>query len=238
MDYHIYHMFPKLLNLYGDHGNIITLSFFAKKLGLNPIVHEIDDVNDIDWDQVDFMLIGGGSDREQAMVTEQLFKIKTDLKKKVEEGLPLLAVCGGYQFLGEYYEMADGTRLEGLHLIDMYTIAERRTRLVGNTLLESAEFREVIGFVNHSGQTFHELQPFGTTTVGYGNSANNDDEGVRYKNVIGTYLHGPLLPKNPSVTLFFLELFMKEHNISYDLSALDLTLENAARDTQISRILK
>lgn len=238
MDYHIYHMFPQLLNLYGDHGNIITLEYFAKKLGLNPIVHEIEDVDSIDWDEVNFMLIGGGSDREQAIVTEQLFKIKDRLKKEVEAGLPILAVCGGYQFLGEYYQTSDGNKLLGLDIVKMHTIAQEEVRLVGNALVESDEFETVVGFVNHGGQTYHDLASLGRVTSGYGNSISDQNEGVRYKNIIGTYLHGPLLPKNPKITLYYLEIFMKKHNIKYDLTELDLTLENNARDNQISRILK
>lgn len=236
MDYHIYHMFPQLLNLYGDHGNIITLEYFARELGLNPIVHNIEDVSDIDWDEVDFMLLGGGSDREQAIVTQHLDSIKDKLKESLEAGLPILAVCGGYQFLGNYYQDSNGTKLPGLGLLNMETIAQTKTRIVGNTIVKSAEFEDIIGFVNHAGETFHELEYFGVAKYGYGNNLTTKNEGVRYKNLIGTYLHGPLLPKNPHITLFYLELFMKKHNLDYDFSKLDLTMEQAARNNMIKKI--
>ncbi|MDF9866898.1 CobQ-like glutamine amidotransferase family enzyme [Bacilli bacterium PM5-3] len=236
MEYHIYHMFPKLLNLYGDHGNIITLSFFAKKLGLRPIVHEIDDVSQIDWNKIDFMLIGGGSDREQALVTSQLALIKDKLKEEIENGLPVLAVCGGYQFLGNYYQDSNGEKLEGLQILDFYTIAQNKERMLGNTIVETDQFDEVIGFVNHAGETFHELMPLGVVSYGYGNNLTSKNEGVVYKNLIGTYLHGPLLPRNPKITLFFLELFMKKNNYEYNLDCLDLSMEENARLEHIARI--
>lgn len=237
MDYHIYHMFPNLLNLYGDHGNIITLSFFAKKIGLNPVVHEISDVKDIDWDNIDFMLIGGGSDREQGIVTNELIKIKEPLKKAVDNGLPLLAVCGGYQFLGHYYQDSQGNKLPGLGLLDMTTVAQTKERIVENTIVQSPEFGNIVGFVNHAGETFHDLTNIGTSLTGYGNNLSTQNEGVRYNNLIGTYLHGPLLPKNPQLTLFFLEKFLKANNMKIDFSQLDLNLENKAREIMINNIL-
>ena len=237
MDYHIYHMFPKLLNLYGDHGNIVTLSFFARELGLRPVVHEIDDINDIDWNEVDFMLIGGGSDREQALVTEQLSLIKDRLKEEVEKGLPVLAVCGGYQFLGNYYQDGAGNKLDGLAILDFYTIAQNEERLLGNTVVETKQFDQVIGFVNHAGETFHDLEPLGQASYGYGNNLTTKAEGVFYKNLIGTYLHGPLLPRNPQLTLFYLELFFKKHNLTFDSSKLNLSLEQKAREEHLNKLL-
>lgn len=238
MDYHIYHMFPKLLNLYGDHGNIITLEFFAKKLGLNPIVHEIDDVSEINWDEVDFMLIGGGSDREQALVTDQLSLIKERLKEEIENGLPILAVCGGYQFLGNYYQDSSGNKLMGLGVVDLYTVGQTKERLLGNAVIETDEFGKIIGFVNHAGETFHDLPTLGEASYGYGNNLESKDEGVFYKNLIGTYLHGPLLPRNPQLTLFYLKKFMEKKGLQFDESKIDLSLENEAREAHLARLSK
>lgn len=228
MDYHIYHLFPGLLNLYGDRGNILTLSFFAKQLGLNPIVHEIDDVAEIDWKHVDFMLLGGGSDREQALVTSHLQKIKDRLQKEIEKGLPMLAVCGGYQFLGDYYQDTNGNKLEGLGLLDMRTVAQKKERMIGNAMIESETFGRIFGFENHAGETFHKHKPLGKVINGYGNNLKGKYEGVMYYNLIGTYLHGPLLPKNPHLTLFFIEKFMEKHKLKFDPSDLDLSLETQA----------
>lgn len=237
MDYHIYHMFPKLLNLYGDHGNIITLEFFARQLGLNPILHEVDDVNDIDWAKVDFMLIGGGSDREQSLVTAQLALIKDKIKEEMEKGLPILAVCGGYQFLGNYYQGVNGTKMPGLGILDFYTIGQTKKRMIGNAIVQTKDFGELIGFVNHAGETFHDLTPLGEAVNGWGNNLESKMEGVYYKNMIGTYLHGPLLPKNPALTLFFIKCFMTKKGLKYDDSNLDLSFENDAREMMKRRIL-
>jgi CobQ-like glutamine amidotransferase family enzyme len=230
-------MFPKLLNLYGDHGNIITLEYYASQLGLNPILHEIDDVNNIDWDNVDFMLIGGGSDREQALVTEQLGLIKDKIKEEMEKGLPILAVCGGYQFLGNYYQATNGEKLAGLGILDFYTVGQTQKRMIGNALVQTQDFGELIGFVNHAGETFHDLSPLGEATSGYGNNLTSSIEGIYYKNMIGTYLHGPLLPKNPQLTLFFIKTFMKRKGLPYDDSLIDLSFENKAREMMKQRIL-
>jgi len=238
VDFHIYHMFPRYLNLYGDRGNILTLCYFAKKLGLNPVVHEVEDVKDIDWNHVDFMLLGGGSDREQLLVTKYLEPIKDRLKEEIEKGLPLLAVCGGYQFLGHFYKDSSGIVMPGLSILDMETIGQNKERMVGNIVVESERFGKIIGFVNHAGETFHKLMPLGKALNGKGNNLSTSDEGVLYKNLIGTYLHGPLLPKNPALTLFFLEKFCERNNITYDKSAIDLSLEEEARNHIIKKILK
>ncbi|MDL2212042.1 hypothetical protein LJB88_04110 [Erysipelotrichaceae bacterium OttesenSCG-928-M19] len=236
MDYNIYHLFPQLLNLYGDKGNITTLCYFAKQFGLNPVVHEVNDVADIVWDDVDFMLLGGGSDREQAIVTAKLSEIKEQLKAKIEAGLPLLAVCGGYQFLGNYYQDSQGNKLAGLGILDFYTVGQTKERLLGNCVIETTDFGSLIGFVNHAGETFHDLEPLGQAIVGYGNNLESKAEGIRYKNLIGTYLHGPLLPRNPALTLFFIEKFLQKNNVAYDFMKIDLTLEEETRASYLNKI--
>lgn len=238
MDYHIYHMFPNLLNLYGDQGNITTLKYFAKELGLNPIVHEIVDVEDIDWNNIDFMLIGGGSDREQLLVTQHLSKIKEPLKQAVEDGLPLLAVCGGYQFLGHYYQDSQGNKMEGLGILDMYTIGQTKKRMVANCIIKTDNYENLIGFVNHAGETFHDLDTLGEVIYGYGNNLEAKTEGVKYRNLIGTYLHGPLLPKNPNLTLSFLKKFADKKQLKLDFEGLDLSMEKQAREYMSEKISK
>lgn len=236
MDYHIYHFFPKLLNLYGDRGNILSLSFFARELGLNPIVHLVDEAKDIDFNKADFVLIGGGSDREQAIVAQLLLDIKDDFTKAIDDGLPCLAVCGGYQFLGNYYQDSDGNKMEGVAIFDMVTIGQKKERILGNIVVESPEFGKIVGFVNHSGETFHNYNTLGDALNNYGNTLLTKQEGLRYKNVLATYMHGPLLPKNPEITLFFLKLFAQKNNLELDYSKLDLSFENKAREIMIKRI--
>lgn len=238
MDYHIYHLFPKLLNLYGDRGNIICLSYFAKQLGLNPIIHEIVDVEDINWDEVDFILIGGGSDREQGIVTKELTKIKEKLKQEVDNGLPLLAVCGGYQFLGHYYQDTQGNRLDGLSILDMTTIGQTKTRMIGNVVLDTKLFGQLVGFENHAGESFHEYDSIGDVVVGYGDNLVSKREGIQYQNLIGTYLHGPLLPKNPEISLFFLKAHAKRRNLDLDFDKIDLSLEKKTKEQLIKKYMK
>ncbi|WP_423364199.1 type 1 glutamine amidotransferase [Mycoplasma sp. P36-A1] len=238
MDYNIYHMFPKLLNLYGDRGNILTLSYYAKQLGLNPVVHEIDNVDNIDWENVDFMLIGGGSDREQALVTGQLSKIKDKLKKEVDNGLPVLAVCGGYQFLGKFYKDTSGNILDGLSVLDMETVGQTKQRMLGNLIVESDKFGTIVGFVNHAGETFHNLDKLGTAINGKGNNLDTNEEGIIYQNLVGTYLHGPLLPKNPNITKFFLQKFMEKNNLEFNEQKIDTSFEEEARQNMLNKISK
>ncbi|MGL4382220.1 MAG: type 1 glutamine amidotransferase [Bacilli bacterium] len=237
MEYHIYHMFPKLLNLYGDRGNIASLAFFAKEVGLTPIIHEINDVSEIDWKNIDFMLIGGGSDREQAIVTKYLLPLKTQLKEAIENGLPLLAVCGGYQFLGNYYQDAHAHKIECLQILDFYTIAQEKERLIDNTVIQSSLFNDIVGFVNHGGETFHNYQTLGQVKCGYGNNLQSKEEGLVYKNLIATYLHGPLLPKNVALTLFFLQKHFEKINKPFIIDHLDLSLEQQAQAILIERYL-
>ena len=153
----------------------------------------------IPFQELDIVLLGGGSDREQRIVCQKLQGIQKDFKAYVEDGGTVIAVCGGYQLLGHYYDTDQG-RMEGLSLVDLYT-EQGSPRLISNVVLESPELSTpIVGFENHGGRTYiNHNQPLGKVLFGYGNNGQDGHEGVRYKNVVGTYLHGPLLPKNPQV---------------------------------------
>ena len=203
------HLYPDLLNLYGDRGNI---QCFRKRLEWRGIEAEVIPFlsgDEIDFSRLDIVLLGGGSDREQELVCGYLKNIRDDFKKYVEEGGVVLAVCGGYQLLGKYYKTRTET-IEGLAILDITTEWEPE-RLVKNIILNSPLFdMPVVGFENHGGRTYiGDHTPLGKVFFGYGNTGKSGYEGVVYKNVIATYLHGPLLPKNPQVCDYLLERALK-----------------------------
>lgn len=223
------HLYPDLLNLYGDRGNI---QCFRKRLEWRGIEAEVIPFlsgDEIDFSRLDIVLLGGGSDREQELVCGYLKNIRDDFKKYVEEGGVVLAVCGGYQLLGKYYKTRTET-IEGLAILDITTEWEPE-RLVKNIILNSPLFdMPVVGFENHGGRTYiGDHTPLGKVFFGYGNTGKSGYEGVVYKNVIATYLHGPLLPKNPQVCDYLLERALKrKYGEDVRLEALPDELERSA----------
>ncbi|MFV0424535.1 MAG: type 1 glutamine amidotransferase [Bacilli bacterium] len=230
----IYHLFPDLLNLYGDFGNIVALKYHLESLGINVNYKKIFDIKDFDKNEPSFVLIGGGSDREQTIATKRLKEVKDELEELIENNLPILAVCGGFQFLGKYYNCLDGTKLEGLGIFDIITEAST-TRMVGNIIVNTPD-GEVIGFENHSGETFHSYEPLGEVIVGYGNTTERNLEGFKYKNVIGTYMHGPILPKNSPLIKIFVKNICEYAKIDIDINKLNFEMEDKARNTMIQRV--
>ena len=223
------HLYPDLLNRYGDRGNI---QCFRKRLEWREIEAEVIPFlsgDKIDFSCLDIVLLGGGSDREQELVCGYLKDIRDDFKQYVEEGGVVLAVCGGYQLLGKYYKTQTKT-IEGLAILDITTEWEPE-RLVKNIILDSPLFdMPVVGFENHGGRTYiGKHTPLGKVFFGYGNTGKSGYEGVVYKNVIATYLHGPLLPKNPQVCDYLLERALKrKYGGDVELAPLADELERSA----------
>ena len=233
------HLYPDLLNLYGDRGNIQCLMKRCLWRGIEAetIAFELDDK--IDFSNLDIVLLGGGSDREQMLVCEKLKEIQKDFKEYVEQGGVVIAICGGYQLLGNYYNTDMGT-IEGLSLVDMYT-EQGEDRLIDNIVLQSELFdMPIVGFENHGGRTFiGKNKPLGKVLYGSGNDGKSGYEGVVYKNVIGTYLHGPLLPKNPQLAdELILRALKKKYGEDVTLSPLDDSQEKAANDYIYNRFVK
>lgn len=233
------HLYPDLLNLYGDRGNIQCLMKRCLWRGIEAetIAFELDD--NIDFSNLDIVLLGGGSDREQMLVCEKLKEIQKDFKEYVEQGGVVIAICGGYQLLGNYYKTKEGI-IEGLSLVDMYT-EQGEDRLIDNIVLQSELFdMPIVGFENHGGRTFiGENKPLGKVLYGSGNDGKSGYEGVVYKNVIGTYLHGPLLPKNPQLAdELILRALKKKYGEDVTLSPLDDSQEKAANDYIYNRFVK
>ncbi len=231
----IAHLYPELLNLYGDRGNIISLKKRAEWRNIEAEVQEYTLNDTIDFDNIDILFIGGGSDREQLLVCERLRELKDEFKKYVENNGVVVAICGGYQLLGNYYKMKDET-IKGLEILDIYT-ESGEGRLIDNVVIE-ADFsdRPVVGFENHGGRTFiNNHTPFGRVLHGNGNNGLDSFEGVVYKNVIGTYLHGPLLPKNPHLCDWIIKKALQNKYDDFELQDLDDTVEFAANDYIVNR---
>ena len=193
----------------------------------------------IDFSRLDIVLLGGGSDREQMLVCEKLKEIQPDFKKYVEDGGVVIAICGGYQLLGKYYKTEQGT-ITGLDLVDLYT-EQGEGRLISNIVLKSDLFdMPIVGFENHGGSTcINNCKPLGKVLYGSGNDGQTGYEGVVYKNVIGTYLHGPLLPKNPQLADWLIaHALEKKYGKAVELAPLDDTEEKAANDYVYHRFVK
>ena len=205
------HLYPKLLNIYGDIGNIITL---CKRYEWRGGVIEIDNINIGDnIKEHDIYFIGGGQDAQQIEVSQELQKHKSFLTEERDRGAVFLGICGGYQLLGHYYQPHNGEKLKGIGLLDAYTIAGNK-RFIGNVTVDTDIIspNTLVGFENHSGLTYlqGDTTPIGTVTIGNGNNGDDKTEGARYKNVFGTYLHGSFLPKNPHFADYILELAIQE----------------------------
>ncbi|HHT20822.1 MAG TPA: glutamine amidotransferase [Tissierellia bacterium] len=232
------HLFPDLLNLYGDLGNIRTLQRRLEWRGLDVSVENYRLSDEIDFSRLDLVVLGGGSDREQQIVCQRLQTIKDDFRAYIEDGGVVLAICGGYQLLGQFYESSRG-RIAGLGILEIDTVQHDR-RLIGNIVLDSRLIDQpIVGFENHAGRTnIYRHEPLGKVITGYGNDESGGYEGVVYKHVIGTYLHGPLLPKNPKLADWLLQKARQRAGQTGELSPLDDRLEHQANQAMYHRLIK
>ncbi len=203
MELRICHLYPDLLNLYGDRGNLMTLTTRARWREIDVSVEERGLGDPLDGGAHDLYFIGGGEDRQQRLAAADLRETKSEaLHTAASQGAVVLAVCGGYQLLGHYYRPAEGDDLVGLGLLDLTTVhpGKGARRLIGNILIRCAQFggMTLVGFENHGGRTHlgPGCQPLGQVVAGFGNNGEDRMEGAVSKHVYGTYLHGPLLPKN------------------------------------------
>ena len=209
------HLYPDLLNIYGDRGNVLTLGRRCAWRGIALQVIEAGVGQDVDWAAIDLVCIGGGEDAKQVLAAEDLGRHGQALRESVADGLPVLAVCGGYQLLGHSYQPAAGARLPGIGVLDATTVAGPR-RLIGNVVLESEAFGTLVGFENHGGQTFlgPSCRPLGRVRPGHGGGNNGQDggEGALHHHCVGTYLHGSVLPKNPALADFLLRAALQRRH--------------------------
>ena len=239
MDLRIAFLYPELMNIYGDRGNILALSRRAQWRGIEVQVDNVSIGNEIDPDFYDFYFFGGGQDKQQIAVSDDLQGPKGDaLKEAVERGAVILSVCGGYQLLGKYYRPFEGDDLPGIGLFDAHTEAGN-TRYIGNVLIDCAipGVGTIVAFENHSGLTFlgSGCSPLGKSLIGGGNNGKDGTEGAIYKTAYGCYLHGSLLPKNPAFADHLLTQALARRHGAVDLSPLDNSLEQLAHTTATSR---
>lgn len=227
----IAHLYPKLLNIYGDIGNIITLKYRTEKRHIETVVDNIELGDCIE--EHDIYFIGGGQDTQQIAVSNELQKHKEFLQAERDRGAVFLGICGGYQLMGHYYKPHQGEELKGISLLDAYTIAGSK-RFIGNVTVKTNMVKPntLVGFENHSGLTYlnGETKPIGFMLSGNGNNGEDKTEGARYKNVFGTYMHGSFLPKNVHFADFLLELALNEQ-----LEPLDDNIENLTHESLVMK---
>ena len=229
----IAHLYADEMNIYGDRGNILTLQKRAQWRGIPVEIRAIGRGPSPDLSDIDLIFWGGGQDRDQELVFTDAAAHKVEaIRGAIAGGAVVLAVCGGYQLLGEYYVTADGKKLPGLGLVDLHTVPGPK-RNIGNIVIETADLGlkppTLVGFENHSGKTYlgKGLRPLGRVLRGAGNNAEDGTEGVADGNVFGTYLHGSLLPKNPHFADLLIERALRRQS-SAALPALDDDVELAA----------
>jgi CobQ-like glutamine amidotransferase family enzyme len=227
-------IYPKLLSIYADRGNVRVLEQRARWRGLDVRVEPLALGDDLDPAAADVILLGGGQDRDQVLVAAELARQVPRLRAAIDDGACLLAVCGGYQLLGHRYLGHRGDEIRGTGLVDLETVAGE-TRLIGNILVECtvADRRELmVGFENHAGRTTlgADLAPLGRVVAGSGNNGRDGMEGCRAERIIGTYVHGPLLPKNPWLADLLLGHAVERRGHGAALPPLDDALERLAAD--------
>ena len=227
----IAHLYPKLLNIYGDGGNILTLKKRCEWRNIDVTIEEINIGDEIK--EHDIYFIGGGQDLQQIEVAKELQKHKNFLTIERDRGAVFLGICGGYQLMGHYYQPHNGEKLEGISLLDAHTIAGKK-RFIGNVTIETnlVTPNTLVGFENHSGLTYihGDTKPIGETIIGNGNNGTDRTEGARYKNVFGTYMHGSFLPKNVHFADYLLELALGK-----ELSPIDDAIETATHNQLVNK---
>ncbi len=235
----ILHLYPNHMNLYGDRGNVIALQHRAALRGIAVDVINVEPGDPIAWSDVDLIFMGGGEDSHQARIAEDFLRRATELTAVLEDGIPMLAICGAYQLLGHYYRTVEGQKLPGIGYLDVTTEAGR-PRATGDvvaktTLAISPE--SLVGFENHGGRTFlgPGVVPLGTVELGQGNNGQDQTEGGIRQHTIGTYLHGSLLPKNPHLTDLLLGWALNPGESSSILDPVAMDLELKAHGVILNR---
>lgn len=227
----IAHLYPKLLNIYGDIGNIITIKKRCEWRGIDVSIDEIGIGDRLSEHDIYFM--GGGQDLQQIEVSKELYRHKDFLISERDRGAVFLGICGGYQLFGHYYQPHNGERLQGISLLDAYTLAGKK-RFIGNVTVKTDMVNPdtLVGFENHSGLTYlqGETKPIGFVNVGNGNNGIDKTEGARFKNVFGTYLHGSFLPKNPHFADYLIKLALNE-----ELTELNNCIEFQAHEALVNK---
>lgn len=242
----ICHLYPDLMNLYGDRGNIIALSKRCEWRGIDVKVVPVSLKEPFEYEKYDIIFMGGGQDYEQAIIQEDLMSGKRKLIiEAVESGKVFLGICGGLQLLGKYYRTHTGSEIECIGALNLWTHGGD-TRLIGNLVYEVDFLRDnlksgyIIGFENHSGKTYlgEGVKPLGKVVKGFGNNSEDGFEGALYKNVYCSYSHGSLLPKNPALSDHLIKLALLNKYPDFEgLAPLNNLSENRTREALLKRYL-
>ena len=234
------HLYPEQMNIYGDRGNILTLVRRCQWRGIEVELLPVGVGAPIDWPEVDMAFFGGGQDSGQALIaTDFVERQGPQIRAAIEGGLVMLAICGGYQLLGHYFLTHTEERLPGIGLLDLHTVGGKK-RFIGDVVvsanLEKLTPATLVGFENHSGRTFlgPKARPLGKVMVGRGNNGSDRTEGCVQGGVIGTYLHGSLLPKNPQLADYLILKALERRGVG-ELSPLDDSAELAAHGWILQR---
>lgn len=225
----IAHLYPSEMNIYGDLGNIITLQKRLEWRGFDSKLIAIEVGSQADWSSVDLVFGGGGQDSGQLAMGYDLLRHGEVLRMMAHDGVPMLTICGSYQLFGHGFTTTDGQTIPGIGVFAARTIGGTK-RMIGNVVIETSRFGQLVGFENHSGQTILEgdQPPLGRVITGYGNTPKSGFEGAILKNAIGTYLHGPVLPKNPVLAdSLLLAALSRKYDVKI-LESLDDQLETVA----------
>lgn len=242
----ICHLYPDLLNLYGDRGNIMALKRRSEWRGIDVRVSDVTLGDSFIPENYDIIFLGGGQDYEQEIIQDDLLKGKgTEIKNAVKNNRIFLCICGGYQLMGNYYKTWDGKEIKFLGALNLWTIGGKE-RMIGNMVFECDFLRtdtydgRIVGFENHSGRTYlgPEVKPLGRVIRGHGNNGEDDCEGAVYNNVYCSYSHGSLLPKNPRFTDHLLTLALKQKYKDFvSLQPLDDVIEELAHNSVIQKVV-
>lgn len=243
MELSICHLYPDVLNLYGDRGNILCLEKRLAWRGISASVTELPVGASADFTRFDLFFIGGGQDFEQEVLLDDLARSgKADgIRRAVADGKTFLAICGGYQMLGNYYKTWDGRQCDFIGAVNFHTVGSK-TRMIGNYVYQCSPEsggHQVVGFENHSGKTWlgAGVSPLGQVIKGFGNNGEDGTEGCRFQNVFATYSHGPLLPKNPGLCDEILQTALRQKYPDLSLEPLPDVLEQRAHESAVARTL-
>jgi CobQ-like glutamine amidotransferase family enzyme len=232
---HILQLYPHDMNIYGDWGNVLTVIRRAQWHGYEAVLHEYNP-GDSFPEEIDIIIGGGGQDAGQDIIQDDLLKIGPKLHELANASTPMLVICGLYQLFGNFFKTKDGNNIKGIGIFNLETHGSGE-RMIGNIVTESSEFGKIIGYENHSGRTFLKdgSTPLGKVLKGAGNSGQDETEGARVKNVIGSYLHGSLLPKNPQIADWLIEQAAVKRYGEFTPSVIDDRFAEAARKIALQR---
>ena len=244
MNLNILCLYPNIMDLYGDNSNIEIIKYRAhqRNIDVNIDTYTVGDEEPNFYDY-DLVFLGGGSTKEQKVVSKDIIKFKNQIERSINHGVFYLLICGGFQLFGKYYKDLENNIIEGLNIFKYYTeySNDKNKCCVGDIVLESVinnQKLELLGFENHSGQTYDIDNPLGRVMYGNGNTFKNEYEGLMTENVIGTYLHGPLLSKNPELADYIIKYCLeRKYNKKVTLKKLNDEFEQKAKKEMLDKLL-